>query len=115
MEALTQLPWFQVASFASGWTVVGVIVWLLLTGRGGIALRREVDAQAAIAETFKTAWETSEAANSVLADQVGELNTQVAGHTEYLKTADRVLAALDANRVRAEALAELQAAGEKDT
>lgn len=102
MEALTQLPWFQVAAFASGWSVVGYIAYLLITGRGGIALRREVAAAEKVAETFKTAWETSETAKAVLAEQVGELNIQVTGLTEYAVTADRILKAVDENRVRAE-------------
>jgi len=111
MDALTQLPWFQVASFASGWTVVAFLAWLLLTGRGGIALRREVETQKAIADTFKTAWETAEARADVLGDQMREVTAQLADHTTYLQTADKVLQALDENRRRVELRQEMLAEG----
>ncbi len=114
MDILLQMPWFQVATFASGWTAVGVVAYLLITGKGGIALRREVDIWKTIAETYKTAWETSETSKAVLGDQVGELNTQVAGHTVYLQTADKVLRALDENRMQSEMRDRLKAEAERD-
>jgi|SRR5690606_3239116 len=113
MDALTQLPWsgLQITVFTSGWTLVAYIVVLLLTGRGGIALRSEVETQKAIADTFKTAWETAEARADVLGDQMREVSTQLADHTTYLQTADKVLQALDENRRRAELREELRAEG----
>jgi hypothetical protein len=104
MEALGALPfWFQAAWFTSGWTAVGFIAWLLLTGRGGIALRREVDQALKLAETYKTAWETSETSKQVLAEQMGETNQQINTVIEFATTADRYLKALDDVRVRNEA------------
>lgn len=46
----------QWVSDLSGWGVVAVLVFLLLTGRG-IATRREVDAANARADKFQHAWE----------------------------------------------------------
>lgn len=57
----------------SGWAVVGLIVIMLVTGRGGIALRREVDAEKARADTWQTAWGAERARNDEVVSQVSEL------------------------------------------
>lgn len=102
-EIVTAVPWGGTAAFFSGWTVVGLVVWMLVTGRGGIALRREVDAATKVGETFKTAWETSMATNAALGEQVASLDGQVGDLVAYAQTSDKVLAALDARRVLTEA------------
>lgn len=104
-EIVTALPWGGVATFFSGWTVVGLIVWMILTGRGGLATRREVDAQTQVTQTFKTAWETSMSANAVQGEQLGALSQQVGDLTTYAQASDKVLSALDSARVDSEARA----------
>ena len=71
----------------SGWAVVAVIVFMLVTGRGGIALRREVDAEKTRADLWQTAWDTERARNDVAFDQLGEL-------LETSRTSARVLEVL---------------------
>lgn len=102
-EVITAVPWGGVATFFSGWTVVGLVAYMLVTGRGGIALRREVEAQKAVTDTFKTAWETSMSTVAALSGQVASLDGQVGDLLTYAQASDRVLAALDAKRVLAEA------------
>lgn len=102
-EVITAVPWGGVATFFSGWTVVGLVAWMLVTGRGGIALRREVEAQRQVTDTFKAAWETSMASHAVLGEQVGTLSAQLGDLTSYAQASDKVLSALDAARVDAEA------------
>lgn len=72
----------------SGWGVVGLIVILLLLGRGGIAFRREVDAEKSRADTWQDAWKAERAAAQERAEQWSEL-------LELARAADRVLTALD--------------------
>jgi hypothetical protein len=102
-EVITSVPWGGVAAFFSGWAVVGSVAWMLVTGRGGIALRREVEAQKQVTETFKTAWETSMSTNAALSGQVASLDGQMGDLLTYAQASERVLAALDARRILAEA------------
>lgn len=57
----------------SGWAVVALVVIMLVTGRGGIALRREVDAEKTRADTWQTAWGAERARNDEVVGQVSEL------------------------------------------
>ncbi|MBE7701277.1 hypothetical protein H9623_13330 [Oerskovia sp. Sa1BUA8] len=72
----------------SGWGVVALIVVLLLLGKGGIAFRREVDAEKSRADTWQDAWKAERAAAQERAEQWSEL-------LELARAADRVLTALD--------------------
>ena len=71
----------------SGWAVVALIVVMLVTGRGGIALRREVDAEKARADLWQTVWGTERAPNDVVFGQLGEV-------LETSRTSARVLEVL---------------------
>lgn len=71
----------------SGWAVVAIIVVMLVTGRGGIALRREVDAEKARADLWQTAWGTERARNDVVFSQLSEV-------LETSRTSARVLEVL---------------------
>lgn len=57
----------------SGWGVVAVLVVMLVTGKGGIALRREVDAEKNRADTWQAAWGTERTRNDEVVGQVSEL------------------------------------------
>lgn len=72
----------------SGWGVVGVIVLLLLTGKGGIALRREVT----VAERSATQWEAAFRAERAISQEKDERQAEL---LELARAADRVLTALD--------------------
>lgn len=70
----------------SGWGVVGILVVMLLTGRG-LATRREVDAAERRADTWQDAWKTAMAASE-------EKDAQNVELLENSRTAVRILQAL---------------------
>jgi hypothetical protein len=72
----------------SGWGVVGIIVLLLLTGKGGIALRREVDAERQHAQTWREAYETVVAREAVRDDAIRELTVSAETQTRFLTALD---------------------------
>jgi len=76
----------------SGWGVVGILVIMLLTGRG-LATRREVDAEKARADTWQAAWAAAMSTIKEKAEQDGEL-------LENSRTTVRVLKALQAQADR---------------
>lgn len=72
----------------SGWGVVAIIVILLLTGKGGIALRREVDAERQHAQTWREAYETVVAREAVRDDAIRELTVSAETQTRFLTALD---------------------------
>lgn len=72
----------------SGWGVVAIIVLLLLTGKGGIALRREVDAERQHSQTWREAYETVVAREAVRDDAIRELTVSAETQTRFLTALD---------------------------
>lgn len=79
----------------SGWGVVGLIVVLLLLGKGGIAFRREVDAEKVRADTWQAAWQAERAASQ-------EKDATSVELLENSRTTVRVLEVLQAQAERGE-------------
>lgn len=90
--AAEMLP--DVASNLSGWGVVGVLVIMLLTGRG-LATRREVDAEKARADLWQDAWKAERTANSEKDRHIEEL-------VENSRATAKVLAVLQEQSTRLE-------------